>query len=590
LTVYRSLKKNIYIFLFLLFPLFCPAASSFAATAEVEVLQSLDRYPAGGSYPITIRIRISDSWFLHGTGEGGELIPTRLAFEEKGSARVDNLRFPPPLKKKFDYTEDQVAVFKCEISVKADLLIAGDAAEGENILTGTLSYQACSLKSCRPPEDVPVKFSCKVAPRVAEAIPVKSKKFDAFSGDARAGGSWNPGAGLLLTLLGLLLGGMALNLTPCIYPLIPITVSYFGGRGATGTRTQTALHALFYMLGLAFTNSLLGAFAGLTGGMLGSVLQSPLILIIVALIILCLAASFFGLWEIRLPLGLTKAASRGFAGFFGAFFMGLTLGLVAAPCLGPFVLGLLTWVAQKGDPFTGFLYFFILSIGMGIPLSLLAIFSGGISKLPVSGDWMVWIKKALGWVLVLMAGYMLGPLFPGPFANALLMSVILLGAGLHLGWVEKAAAEKRGFLLIRKVTGIALITAAVLFTGISVHDKEGVAWLSYKGSLLTEALNENRPVMLDFYADWCSPCKAMEKDAFRDQEVVSLSKKFVTLRVDLTRARPYQKELIDKYRVRGVPTVIFLDGGGKEIRSLRIEAHADKNEIKTRMKQVIEKD
>ena len=150
------------------------------------------------------------------------------------------------------------------------------------------------------------------------------------------------GWAMIWTLLGIFAGGMALNLTPCVYPLIPITISYFGGRD---DRRQLIGHGFCYIGGLSITNSILGVVAALTGGLMGAVLQNPLVLAFVAVILILLATSLFGLWELRLSSGLMQAASRPYTGYLGTLFMGLTMGVVAAPCIGPFVLGLLTWVA-----------------------------------------------------------------------------------------------------------------------------------------------------------------------------------------------------------------------------------------------------
>ena len=193
------------------------------------------------------------------------------------------------------------------------------------------------------------------------------------------------GKSIYLTLLAIFMGGLALNLTPCIYPLIPITISYFGGKSEK-IKGKTIIHGIVYIVGLAITNSLLGLSAALSGGIIGFALQKPLVLIFVTSVIVAMALSFFGLWELRLPVWLTRVASKNYAGFFGTFFMGLTLGIVATACLGPFILGLLIYVGQRGDPFLGFLYLFVLSIGLGLPLSILAIFSGDKVRLPKSGD------------------------------------------------------------------------------------------------------------------------------------------------------------------------------------------------------------
>jgi thiol:disulfide interchange protein DsbD len=138
--------------------------------------------------------------------------------------------------------------------------------------------------------------------------------------------------------------------------LIPITISYFGGQ-SKNSQGKLAIHALCYIGGLSITNSVLGVVAAMTGGLLGSLLQNPLVLAFVALVLLFFATSLFGLWELRMPYGLTQAASKTYTGYLGSVFMGLTLGVVASACIGPFILRLLTWVAGMGNPLTGFIIF-----------------------------------------------------------------------------------------------------------------------------------------------------------------------------------------------------------------------------------------
>jgi thioredoxin:protein disulfide reductase len=160
--------------------------------------------------------------------------------------------------------------------------------------------------------------------------------------------------------------------------MIPITVSFFGGRSAgdqPGQR-QLVLHGLCYLLGLGPDQRLLGRGGALTGGLMGAALQNPIVLTLVAGALILFATSLFGLWELRLPGALNQLAAKSHGGYFGSLFMGLTLGVVAAPCIGPFVLGLLTWVAGMGSPWLGFVIFFTLSIGLGLPLFVLALFSG----------------------------------------------------------------------------------------------------------------------------------------------------------------------------------------------------------------------
>ncbi len=162
---------------------------------------------------------------------------------------------------------------------------------------------------------------------------------------ARAG----VGLRMFWSIFWIFMEGMALNLTPCVYPLIPITISYFSAKSSDpkAGRGSTCINALLYILGIALMNSSLGVFAALSGRLLGTLLENPVTLVLVALVMCVFALSMFGVWEIRLPASLTNAAARNYAGYFGSLFMGLTLGIVAAPCIGPFVAWVIVWVANK---------------------------------------------------------------------------------------------------------------------------------------------------------------------------------------------------------------------------------------------------
>ena len=582
--------RRLFVCLMLLL-LFCvPPFSYGAATVQVEVVQPQTQYPAGASYPVLFQLRVTGAWYIHGTGSSEDgIIPTRLSFPDSEVVKVNEITFPAPEKKRFPYTKKPIEVFSGQFRVSARLMVSKAAPVGKQIIKGTLSYQACSSKSCLPPETVLVPLSLTITPPVTGEKEGTTPIFEAGVQDPapdRLMPEGEIGAGLWLTLIGLFLGGLALNLTPCIYPLIPITISYFGGRGRK-IGGKIILHGLLYISGLAFTNSMLGVTASLSGAMLGAALQNPIVLIAVAGILIGFATSFFGLWELRIPSGLTRLASKNFGGYFGTFFMGLTLGIVAAPCLGPFILGLLTYVGQKGDPFLGFLYFFVLSIGMGLPLAVLAVFSGALERLPMSGGWMNWIRKVLGWVLVGMAGYLVQPLIPGSFERVILFAIIAVAAGLHLGWLDRSSQDSPLFANIKKGVGAILIAGAVAFFLMTPRHVEGVQWIPYKEGIVAEAAKEKRPVMIDFYADWCGPCKALEKKVFSAPEVVKLSKNFVTVRVDLTTRHPQQELLQKRYRVRGVPTVIFLNRQGVEETGLRIESYINKEAVLKRMRQAI---
>ncbi len=395
------------------------------------------------------------------------------------------------------------------------------------------------------------------------------------------------GWAMIWTLLGIFAGGVALNLTPCVYPMIPITVSYFGGRAAAGTtqgKSHLLLHGLCYLLGLAFTNSTLGVIAALTGSLMGAVLQHPAVLIAVAAVLTVFATSLFGLWELRLPSGLTQAAAKSYSGYFGSLFMGLTLGVVAAPCIGPFVLGLLTWVASMASPWIGFIVFFTLSIGLGLPLFILALFSGQLQRLPRSGGWMLWVRRLMGWVLVGMAVYFLKPLLREP-ATALVLSAVLLGAGVHLAWLDRSTAAFRALPWLKTAAGAASFAlAAILITTLLMRGP-GVPWADYSDETIKEAARLSRPVVIDFYAAWCAPCRELDETTFHDPTLVELAQDgFVMIKVDVTKGgNPIHERLLQEYGIKGVPTVVFLNADGKECHDLRLLDFLPPDQMLTRM-------
>jgi thiol:disulfide interchange protein DsbD len=284
-------------------------------------------------------------------------------------------------------------------------------------------------------------------------------------------------------------------------------------------------------------------------------LQNPWVLGAIAAAVVAMALSMFGFWEMRMPTRLmNRAGAR--AGAAGAFGMGLFVGVVAAPCVGGFIVGLLAFVAARQDPLLGLLFFFTLSLGLGLPYLFLAAYSGRLSRLPRAGEWMEGVKKIFGWVLLGMAAYFLRSVVPQPLGKWLLPAVLAIGAvailvsRLGLRWPVRAGAAA------------VLVGIAIFFV-----PRELKGWQPYA----PQAIGAGTPAIVDFSAEWCLPCLELEKKTFADPRVAEALSRRALLKADMTKiGSPESMALAEKFGILGVPTVIFLDADGKERRELRL--------------------
>ncbi len=578
--------KKTYLILLIIYLFVSPSINAKNNTVSVAVIQSTDKYEITGSYPVLFKVNVAKNWYIHSSTKEEFLIPTELSFTKSEGIKINNILFPETEKKKFEYTSRPVDVYSGSFFVHGKVEIGSKAPIGLQKISGRLSYQACSAVSCLSPEKIPIVLDLRIVPQGSVTTQINRDIFLASQSSNEVNSKFD--SGLFWALLVIFLQGLALNLTPCIYPLIPITLSFFGGR-SDKTRGNSILSGLIYLSGLAFTNSILGVSAALSGNMLGSALQYPAVLIFIALVMISLAFSFFGFWEFGLPSAFTKLASKNYQGYFGTFFMGLTLGIVAAPCIGPFVLSLLLYVGQKGDPYLGFLYFFILSIGLGFPMCILAIFSGTINRIPKSGDWMLWIRKIFGWILIAMGYYYIRSLISSILLEHSILLCLAVIAGIHLGWVDKTGKNINFFKYIKRGVGCLIIILGMFYMYSAIDLSASVKWVPYSKAVLEDAAKNSKPVVMDVYADWCGPCKLMDKKVFTDPEIIKLSKSFIMTRIDITRKIKDQDEVKEKYGIKGAPTIIFFDKKGTELPALRIESEVGTDEFISHMKKALDK-
>jgi thiol:disulfide interchange protein DsbD len=375
--------------------------------------------------------------------------------------------------------------------------------------------------------------------------------------------------------------GIVASLTPCVYPMVPITVSIFGATEAKSRMRGAALSASF-VLGIATLFTPMGVVSALSGKLMGSALSNPYVVVGLALLFIALAASMFGAFELALPSSLTnKLSTVGGVGFKGAFVMGLVMGLIAAPCTGPFLTGLVTVIATTKNVALGSAALFAFSLGLGVIFFIAGSFA---VSLPKAGAWMMGIKWFSGVGLAYMAFVQLRDKFdpvrklvdhPSYTFGAIAGIVLLIG--LVLGSVHIAAERRKSPIAhLSKPMKLASIIPAIagcamLFTWFSLNhsvdaNAPDITWLTNEEAALAKATAEGKPVLIDFGAEWCAACKKLEHQTFPDPSVRSEAQRFVALRVDATDDEdPQINKLKDKYKVVGLPTVIMLDKSGKEV-------------------------
>jgi len=389
--------------------------------------------------------------------------------------------------------------------------------------------------------------------------------------------------------------GLVSSLTPCVFPMVPITVSIFGATDTQSRWRGAALSGTF-VLGIATLFVPLGIGAALTGSLMGAALANPWVVSGIAILFLALAASMFGAFEIALPSGLTNRLSTvGGVGFKGAFVVGLAMGLIAAPCTGPFVTGMLVSIAQTKNVLVGGFSMFSFALGLGMLFFLAGTFA---VNLPKGGAWMLGIKWGSGVVLAYMALAYLRDSFAGvrslvqPSTAYGILGGLVLAVGLALGAIHIAAERRKSPIAhLSKPMKLASIVPAVagafmFLSWIQVfqnglerdaaardaisQDKAlesaaPIAWQSGEDAARTQALGANKPVIVDFGATWCKACSELDEQTWPDPRVRGAASRFVAIKVDATDDEDAEvKRLQKKYAVIGLPTVVVFNGRGEE--------------------------
>ena len=597
------MKKSVLTFIFLsIFTI--QGASLFADNGPFSVDEPSVRgdIKVGESFDISVNINIAPNHFLYQEKLKIEFMPT------------ENFIFSPailpPAETKHDkFLDKNVEIFKKSVKLTSKVSVSPEGNPGRQSLELVVYFQGCSEDTCFLPQRKKFNLSIEVLPASVEK---KEAVSTSVNDDNDLAISDNPfvNKSLFGALVLAFIAGIGISFTPCIYPMIPITVAIIGGQ-ETQKPFRGFYLSLVYVLGIAVVYSTLGVAAASTGSLFGSAVNSPWVIGFVATVFIVLAFSMFGVFELKLPASLAEkfGGKKKGAGVLGIFFMGLVSGTVASPCVGPILVSLLVYIASTGSKFLGFWLLFVFAWGMGLLLIAVGTFSGALKVLPKSGGWMVIIKKILGILLIGAALYYLKAIIPEKIF-LIILGIFLITVGIFSGGLDRLVTDSAVLLRVKKSFGVLCIIFGIYFLGgtlllkglilspislipgtideqVVANKSGGIEWFFSESQGLNIAKGEGKPVMIDFWAEWCSVCKKLEKNTLSDPGVIEESKRFVNIKIDCTDVdNKNVKDLWKKYGIVGLPTIIFIDNSGAVLQNSTVNGFVSPREFKKIMKEI----
>ena len=512
----------------------------------------------------------------------------KLSVSAPNGVAVEPIVFPPA-DEKDDPNFGRMYVYHHDFVATAKLLGLADTTTE---ITVEASFQGCNEAQgiCYPPIDVSQTLKIGAAASASAPAPegtdgaVDSSETGKIAALLKGGNFW----WVVVSFFGF---GLLLALTPCVFPMIPILSGIIVGQGHGVTKRKGFMLSFAYVQGMAITYALAGIAAALSGTLISNALQNPWALGAGAAIFVALALSMFGFYELQLPSFLqsrfTEASNRVKGGnLAGVFVMGALSALIVGPCVAAPLAGALLYIGQTGDLLLGGASLYSLALGMGVPLLLIGLSAGAL--LPRAGGWMEAVKKFFGVLLLAVAIWLISPMI-SELAQMLTWATLLIVSGIFMRAIDPLAANAGGWQRFWKGIGLIILSAGLaLLVGALGGGRDPLQPLAiYKaggaGAAAQETAHLNfqrvksvaeleqavaaaagKPVMLDFYADWCVSCKEMERFTFSDPQVQAKLKDVVLLQADVTANSADDKALLKRFGLFGPPGLIFFDANGKE--------------------------
>ena len=526
--------------------------------------------------------------------EGNYLYRDKISFEiiEQDVAQLHTISLPAG-ENKMDEVFGLTEVYQFDTDIVLPITRSGTLSK----VTLKAYYQGCSetFHICYPPTEKEIIITLPTATSAVNEVTISTPTIlneqDQLMKKLADGE-------LIKILLGFFGLGLLLAFTPCVFPMIPILSSIIVGEGERITTRRAFLLSLTYVLAMSVTYTVAGVMTGLLGENIQAMFQDPWIIGSFSALFVVLSLSMFGLFELQLPQALQHrlhqiSHQQQGGNMVGAGLMGLLSGLIVGPCLAPPLAAALIFIGQHGDPILGGSALFALSMGMGLPLIIIGTSAGAL--LPKAGAWMDTIKSVFGVLMLALAIWMLERIIPG-WIGLFLWAGLLIVTAVYLGALNTLSIDSNGWEKLWKGLGlILLIYGGLLMLGgasgshnvwqplqqLSVSSASttksstGVKFVKVNNlQELQQQLDQtSSPVMLDFYADWCTDCKRMEVTTFQNANVISSLSNIKTLQLDMTDNADEHKDLLKHLGIFGPPALLFFDANGQEYSKHRVIGH-----------------